>query len=243
MSDKEAERFFEAMAGDARLLRQWVGAVQKTVNLAHSLGFRPPRPTLWGSSFVTALLSTTGFECSGNDLDTKASYLEAELGGGEFFAIEEYGIVRPGKSWKRYVRKINRRKPFALVKQVANQVLKTTPFCGKLWEILRRGDYRGLDVAVLEDVNSTVGHFHRGFDEIYFQLDGTLTVTLFDPNLGADTPEQIVTLARNELCVIPRGVHHKVSRASRGNRLCCICVPSFDPADETRSEQLEAVPA
>ena len=121
-------------------------------------------------------------------------------------------------------------------KRVADQVVKYSDFCGELREILRCRECAGLDLAVLEDIHWTVGHFHRGFDEIYFQLDGKLIIAVFDPS---NSETRIVELERNEVCVIPRGVHHKVIGGSTRNRLCCICIPGFDPSDENRSDRFE----
>ncbi len=123
-----------------------------------------------------------------------------------------------------------------IVKHVADHVLKKTVFCGQLSEVLRHGEYEPLDLAIIEGVSSTVGHFHRGFDEVYFELDGAITVEFYDPERGRQWREE---LKRGELCVIPKGLHHKIVAGSEGNRMCCICVPHFDPGDETRSERLE----
>jgi len=120
-------------------------------------------------------------------------------------------------------------------RHVADQVVKHSDF-GEVREILRSGEYGALDLAVLEDIHRTVGHFHRGFDEIYFQLDGKLIIAVFDPSNGE---LRTLELERNEVCVIPRGVHHKVIGGSTRNRLCCICVPGFDPSDDNRSDRFE----
>ena len=109
-----------------------------------------------------------------------------------------------------------------------------SPFCGDLIEILRANE-SAPDIAVLVDVRPTLAHFHAGFDEVYLVLDGSLTVRLFDPT-AKETTQHV--LSAHEACVIPKWVHHQISNASFHNRLCVLCVPHFDSADEVASSQL-----
>ena len=123
-----------------------------------------------------------------------------------------------------------------ITKLLRDHVVKTSPFCGAIHEILTGAEYSP-SIALAIDIRETVPHFHKTFDEIYFVLDGEITLTLHDP-ANAKTTEQ--RLGADELCVISKGVHHKVAASSPKNRLCVICVPNFDPADETKSEALAA---
>ena len=68
-----------------------------------------------------------------------------------------------------------------LVRKVADHQVKQSPWCGEIREILTGAAYRPLSVAVALDIRPTKGHYHRGFDEIYFVLDGSLTLRLHDP--------------------------------------------------------------
>jgi mannose-6-phosphate isomerase-like protein (cupin superfamily) len=121
-----------------------------------------------------------------------------------------------------------------ITKLLGDHIVKTSPFCGAIHEILTGAEYSP-SVALAIDIRETVPHFHQTFDEIYFVLDGEIALTLHDPASGATTEQRLVA---DELCVITKGVHHKVAAASPKNRLCVICVPRFDPADEHKSDVL-----
>jgi len=123
-----------------------------------------------------------------------------------------------------------------ITKLVSDHVVNTSPFCGAIHEILTGAEYSP-SVALAIDIRETIPHFHKTFDEIYFVLDGAIALTLYDPANGRTTEQK---LAADELCVITRGVHHKVAASSPKNRLCVICVPHFDPADEHKSDVLAA---
>ncbi len=120
-----------------------------------------------------------------------------------------------------------------IVKRAGDQVVKQSPTCGEIREILNGAEYSP-NVAIALNIGRTQAHFHTTFDEIYFVLDGSLELRLFDPRTGADTS---CRLEPNELCVISRGIHHQVVEASPENRLCVITVPRFDPADEHPSDK------
>jgi mannose-6-phosphate isomerase-like protein (cupin superfamily) len=122
-----------------------------------------------------------------------------------------------------------------LVRKVADHQVKQSPWCGEIREILTGAAYGPLSVAVALDIKPTRAHFHRTFDEIYFVLDGTLTLRLHDPAAGTTWAE---TLAANELLVVSKGLHHGVVEVSPGNRLCVVCTPPFDPRDETTSDRI-----
>ncbi|GAB4182889.1 MAG: hypothetical protein Fur0032_23910 [Terrimicrobiaceae bacterium] len=121
-----------------------------------------------------------------------------------------------------------------LIKLLSDHVVKQSPTCGEIREILRGGEYSP-NIALAMGIGVTTAHYHLGFDEIYFVLDGTLVLKLHDPATGESTD---VELGPNELCVITRGIHHQVLKASESNRLCVITCPAFDPQDEHLSDKL-----
>jgi mannose-6-phosphate isomerase-like protein (cupin superfamily) len=121
------------------------------------------------------------------------------------------------------------------IKKISDHHIVQTPTCGELREILRDGEFRGLDLAVASNIKSTKAHFHRNFDEIYFVMDGSITLLTYDPNAGTKSEHILVA---NELCVLPRGTHHRISEASESNRLCVLSVPKWDGADEHLSDAL-----
>ena len=123
-----------------------------------------------------------------------------------------------------------------ITKLLRDHVVKISPFCGAIHEILTGAEYSP-SIALAIDIRETVPHFHKTFDEIYFVLDGEIALTLHDPARGKTIEQK---LGPDELCVITKGVHHKVAASSQKNRLCVICVPHFDPADEHKSEALAA---
>jgi len=119
-----------------------------------------------------------------------------------------------------------------ITKLMEDHIIKQTPFCGELHEILHGSEFSP-NIAVALDIQPTTAHFHDGFDEIYFVLDGDLILQLYEPASGETTEQK---LSANELCVIRRGVHHKITEASPKNRLCVITVPKFDGNDEHPSD-------
>lgn len=114
-----------------------------------------------------------------------------------------------------------------------DHVHKKSPFCGDLIEVLRNGR-TAPDIAVVVDVRTTKAHYHAGFDEVYFVLDGSMNVRLFDPRTNA-VAEHL--LGEHEACVIPKGVHHRITSASYRNRMCVLCIPRFDAKDEVASDK------
>lgn len=126
----------------------------------------------------------------------------------------------------------------AIVRKAADFAVVATPTCGELREILQKDAYEPVSVALAIDIKPTKAHFHRTFDEIYFMLDGSIDLELFDPGDGSRC---LVSLEAGELCVIPRGKHHRVTASSDRNRLCVLSAPAWQAGDETLSEIL--VPA
>jgi len=122
-----------------------------------------------------------------------------------------------------------------IVRLHKDHVVKESPTCGELREILIGNDYPFLNVAIAQDIKPTKAHYHKKFDEIYFVLDGSMTLKLFDPATDKIWTQK---LGANELCVISKGVHHELIEASDENRLCVITVPGFDASDEHLSDRI-----
>jgi mannose-6-phosphate isomerase-like protein (cupin superfamily) len=122
-----------------------------------------------------------------------------------------------------------------IVKLLKDQFVIQSPTCGEVREIIRGDEYPWLNIAIALNLQPTRAHYHLGFDEIYFVLDGRLQLRFYDPT---DQRIWTQTLAADELCVISKGVHHVVTESSPTNRLCVITVPRFDPADEHLSDKL-----
>jgi mannose-6-phosphate isomerase-like protein (cupin superfamily) len=118
-----------------------------------------------------------------------------------------------------------------IVKQAKDHNIINSPICGEIREILTNDEYTP-NIAIALDIGETKAHFHRYFDEVYFVLDGSLTLKLYDPQVKETTE---LTLGQNELCVITKGIHHKVIKASSQNRLCVLTIPKFNREDEILS--------
>ena len=115
-----------------------------------------------------------------------------------------------------------------IIKLRKDHIIKQSPFCGELREILSSSEYSP-DIAIALDILPTMAHYHIGFDEVYFVLDGDLVLQLYNPESGENVEQK---LKANELCVIVKGIHHKITKSSAKNRLCIITVPRFDASDE-----------
>ena len=120
-------------------------------------------------------------------------------------------------------------------KKKTDHIVVMTETCGRISEVLRKGDYPAFDLAVVDDIRSTVGHSHATFDEIYFLAHGTMSVEFYDPS---SQQRWVDDLEADELCVIGKGIHHKVVDGSAGNKLIVVCVPGFDGSDERVSDVL-----
>ena len=105
--------------------------------------------------------------------------------------------------------------------------------CGQIRELLSGGEYPGLDLALAIDIRPTKAHFHDTFDEIYFVLDGALTLRTYDPSNGKREDHR---LEANELCIVTKGVHHQITESSEKNRLCVISLPRWVADDEHLSD-------
>jgi mannose-6-phosphate isomerase-like protein (cupin superfamily) len=120
-----------------------------------------------------------------------------------------------------------------LVKRFHEHNVVDSHICGEIREIIKGPEYPHANVALSINIRPTVAHYHRDFDEIYFLLDGRLTLRFHDPSQGRTWDE---SLTENELVVIPKGIHHKVIEVSEKNRLCLITIPRFLDADQIESE-------
>lgn len=121
-----------------------------------------------------------------------------------------------------------------LIKHELDHHIVSSPTCGEIREILHNQDYN-LGIAICINIYPTQGHFHVTFDETYFLLDGQITLGLYDSSNKIRTE---VKLKANELCIITKGIHHKVLEASAANRLCVISFPPFHSDDEHPSNEI-----
>ena len=119
-------------------------------------------------------------------------------------------------------------------KLMKDHIIKQSPICGEIREIIVGREYSP-NIAIALDIRPTTAHYHNSFDEIYFVLDGYLVLKFYDPELREISEER---LEANELCVISKGIHHRIIEASTKNRLCVITVPQFDATDEYLSEKI-----
>ena len=110
-----------------------------------------------------------------------------------------------------------------------------SPTCGEIREILTADDCGFLNIAIALDIKPTQAHYHEGFEEIYFVLDGNIDLKLYNPKTKKIWTGSLTT---NELCVISKGMHHRIVESSDNNRLCAISVPHFDPLDEHLSDRI-----
>lgn len=122
-----------------------------------------------------------------------------------------------------------------LIKHLADHLVVNSPTCGEIHDILRKSDYAPLGIAISINIQTTEGHYHLTFDEIYFVLDGEITLQVYDPATAKLTE---YPLKANELIVISIGLHHKVVKASPQNRLCIISAPPFHEDDEHPSDKI-----
>lgn len=122
-----------------------------------------------------------------------------------------------------------------LIKKVVDHNVIVTPTCGVIREILRAGELDNFDLAVSIDIKPTSAHFHNKTSEVYFVLDGKITLEIFDPIKQERSQHE---LEANELAVITPGLHHRISAASTQNRLCVISSPRWQADDEHLSKML-----
>lgn len=127
---------------------------------------------------------------------------------------------------------LGEKRPYS-VKHVADQVKIQTDACGALRGVISEADRAGIDIVMAVDIRPTKGHYHGAMTEIYMVVDGTISLKLYDPASGQRWCE---TLGPNELCIIPKGIHHVITAASTPNRLYVISLPKF--AGETLSDKL-----
>jgi mannose-6-phosphate isomerase-like protein (cupin superfamily) len=120
-----------------------------------------------------------------------------------------------------------------LVKRMQDHNVVDSPICGIIREIIIGNDYERLNLALSVNIGITTAHYHKGFDEIYFVLDGSMKLLLHDPSTVRTWTED---LGPNELAMIPSMVHHKIIEVTPENRLCLITIPRFSEDDQHVSD-------
>lgn len=110
-----------------------------------------------------------------------------------------------------------------LVKLLQDIQRNMTTTCGEVDMILGTQDYAKLNVAVCPDIQPNIAHYHEAHDEIYWVLDGWIDLHTWDPKTGYAAQR----LAREELALIPIGVHHVIMASSPANQLAVLMVPGF----------------
>jgi mannose-6-phosphate isomerase-like protein (cupin superfamily) len=120
-----------------------------------------------------------------------------------------------------------------ITKLLKDHVVKQSPMCGELREILIGAEYSP-NVAMAMEILPTEAHYHESFDEIYFVLDGYIQLRIYDPDTAKVTEQ---TLSANELCVISKGIHHGITESSTENRLGVISVPQYKASDQHSSDK------
>ena len=93
--------------------------------------------------------------------------------------------------------------------------------CGQSARIVTADDGLGCSLHVTE-IRDSVRHYHRGFTEIYYVLEGTGRMVLNDDSVVVG-PGTVVT--------IEPGTRHRLV-SERGVRTIVFSVPAFDPDDE-----------
>ncbi len=119
-----------------------------------------------------------------------------------------------------------------IVKKLADQNIVNASNCGTISEILTKEDKVGYGIAIIENVEITTAHYHNNADETYLVLNGSLTLSLYDPTTRKKWNQELKT---NELCFIPKGIHHKISQKEANTKLCVICSPFYDADDDIQS--------
>lgn len=163
----------------------------------------------------------------------EARYLNEQLDSHyfEFPAGGHFGGDYYKESFPEIVTFIKERMPKitakTMIKKFDQQLLKKSDICGDIRVILTAIDRCEVDVAILENVKPTQQHFHKYFKEIYLLLDGESELELIE-----DGMKSYVTVAANEVVVIPPFVSHRITRTTLNTRLCVISVPAFDLDDE-----------
>ena len=123
-----------------------------------------------------------------------------------------------------------------IVKKIKDEKTAVNPYCGEVTSLLTGMDFPQLSVALAFDIKPTIAHFHKIFVEIYFLLDGSLTMEFADPATNKIWQQE---LSGNELCLIGTGIHHRIIKASDKNRLCVIASPAWFAEDEYPSNLLK----
>lgn len=101
-----------------------------------------------------------------------------------------------------------------------------------LWDPRIAARINDYDVRVVKVAGDYVWHSHENTDEFFMVLDGELDIALRE-----DGVERVVTLTKDSVFVIPRGIEHKPS--APGTAAVMVIEPAGNP---TTGDQHEEIP-
>jgi len=120
----------------------------------------------------------------------------------------------------------------SLIKKSDMKIVKND-FCGELLEILNRSENPELSIITLKNTKPTISHYHKNSQEIYWILEGSITLLLHD-NSNNRTWKQI--LNEGDLFIVKNKIHHKINKSSGKNKICVISFPMWKKEDECKSD-------
>lgn len=106
-------------------------------------------------------------------------------------------------------------------------------YAKEMREVLDKDNYGPVGMAIAVDLKQMKAHYHKTFDEIYYMLEGSLDLKLYDPEGGKTWTDH---LDKGDTLVIPKGLHHEITSASAGNKLMVMSIPPWHADDENPSD-------
>ena len=116
-----------------------------------------------------------------------------------------------------------------------NHVLYDCDYAREMRQILSGEEYNNMGLAIAVDLGVMEAHYHSGFDEIFYLLEGSLECKFYDPKEDRTWTEE---LSVGDTLVVSKGVHHKLLKASEKNRLMVISIPPWHPEDVNPSSEI-----
>lgn len=120
-------------------------------------------------------------------------------------------------------------------KKPEDHILHSCPYAREMREILKVSEYDKIGLAVGVDLFQMEAHYHKSFDEIFYVLEGNMDCEFYDPD---EDKTWTAELSQGDTLVVPKGVHHKVIKASPKNRLLVISIPPYHADDEIPSDKI-----